>query len=140
YGVFGPVPQEDSDKDGLPDYWEINYFGDLSPDGNQDGDGDGLTDMEEYLTGTNPTLYDTEEDGLSDGLELAYQYNPLWQDAFGDLDASHEPDLKDAIIALKICAGVAEEECKLTGDIDGDKKVGIAEAIYILQVVSELDQ
>ena len=138
YGIFGQIPQEDSDKDGLPDYWEINYFGDLSHDGNQDGDRDGLTDRQEYLNNTNPALYDTDEDGLSDGLELEYQYNPLWQDAFGDVDANHELDLKDAIIVLKICAGITDEEYQLTGDIDGDKKVGIAEAIYILQAVSEL--
>jgi len=140
YGIFGQIPQEDSDKDGLPDYWEINYFGDLSPDGNQDGDGDGLTDMQEYLNNTNPTLYDTEEDGLSDGFEIQNQYNPLWQDAFGDLDASHEPDLKDAIIALKICAGITDEEFRMTGDVNRDERVGIEEVIWILRMISEIDE
>jgi hypothetical protein len=47
--------QGDSDGDGLPDGWEWTYFGDLSRDGSQDFDDDGLTDREEYWAGTNPT-------------------------------------------------------------------------------------
>lgn len=46
----------DTDEDGLPDYWEIKYFGDLTTtDGTEDSDGDGLTDYEEYLAATDPT-------------------------------------------------------------------------------------
>ncbi len=50
----------DSDADGLPDWWLQQYFGhangqanDLSRPGD-DADGDGLTNHEEFLTGTNP--------------------------------------------------------------------------------------
>jgi Tol biopolymer transport system component len=46
---------EDSDNDGLPDDWEVAYFGDLGRDGLGDYDGDGLTDRQEYLAGTDPT-------------------------------------------------------------------------------------
>ena len=46
----------DEDDDGLPDYWEIKYFGDIDEiDGTEDSDGDGLTDLEEYLAGSDPT-------------------------------------------------------------------------------------
>lgn len=47
----------DTDGDGLPDYWEIKYFGDLTTtDGTGDQDGDGLSDLEEYIASSNPTV------------------------------------------------------------------------------------
>lgn len=39
--------------------------------GNSDSDGDGLTDNEEYLLGTDPQNPDSDGDGLSDGIEAA---------------------------------------------------------------------
>jgi hypothetical protein len=51
----------DADHDGLPDRWMTNYFGhtnglaaDLSGP-QDDADGDGATNLEEYQAGTNPT-------------------------------------------------------------------------------------
>jgi hypothetical protein len=44
----------DSDGDGLPDAWELEYFGGLARDGSGDFDGDGLTDAEEFQAGTSP--------------------------------------------------------------------------------------
>ena len=52
------VPFLDSDGDGMPDDWE-NYFG-LDPyvdDANEDADGDGASNIEEYQAGTEPTVY-----------------------------------------------------------------------------------
>lgn len=45
----------DSDGDGMPDDWEILYFGNLDRDGTGDFDGDGISDLDEYLNGTDPT-------------------------------------------------------------------------------------
>lgn len=40
----------DSDSDGMPDWWEQSHgLNDLMPDGNADDDGDGYTNLEEYL-------------------------------------------------------------------------------------------
>ncbi|HUR59896.1 MAG TPA: hypothetical protein VM029_19400 [Opitutaceae bacterium] len=51
----GPVPV-DSDRDGMPDDWEMKHR--LNPrdaaDGNADADRDGYTNVEEYLNGTDP--------------------------------------------------------------------------------------
>ena len=44
----------DSDRDGLPDDWEMAYFGNLSSDGTQDPDNDGRTNTEELSAGTDP--------------------------------------------------------------------------------------
>ncbi len=46
------VSPPDTNENGLPDYWEINY-GVTNPDA--DNDGDGETNLEEYFAHTNPT-------------------------------------------------------------------------------------
>lgn len=54
----------DSDKDGLPDVFEIQFGTDINK---PDSDGDGLTDYQEaYITGTDPTVYDSVKSGVSD--------------------------------------------------------------------------
>ena len=47
---------EDEDLDGLSDGWELQYFGNLySQTGSGDADGDGISNRDEFLDGTNPT-------------------------------------------------------------------------------------
>jgi len=45
----------DTDNNGLPDMWETKYFGRIGVDPNADPDGDGLTNLQEYQQGTDPT-------------------------------------------------------------------------------------
>ncbi len=46
----------DTDGDGLPDGWEYQYFGGFTnADPNADSDGDGQSNWEHYISGTNPT-------------------------------------------------------------------------------------
>jgi hypothetical protein len=79
---------QDSDEDGMPDWWENRYG--LNPndpdDANGDFDGDGLTNLGEYQTGTGPTNPDTDDDGMPDGYEVENGLNP-----FAD-DGSEDPD------------------------------------------------
>ena len=41
----------------LPDAWQRQYFGRVGMDSSADSDGDGLSDWEEYLAGSDPTDY-----------------------------------------------------------------------------------
>ncbi len=47
-------PSLDVDSDGLLDSWEIQFFGSTSATPDADSDGDGTTNLMEYLAGTNP--------------------------------------------------------------------------------------
>lgn len=53
------TPPVDTDQDGMPDEWEVRFG--LNPDdaadSHMDKDGDGYTNIEEYLNGTTPTEY-----------------------------------------------------------------------------------
>jgi hypothetical protein len=46
----------DLDANGLPDAWEMQYFGHVGVDPNSDPDGDGLNNIQEYNRGTDPTI------------------------------------------------------------------------------------
>jgi hypothetical protein len=85
---------DDADDDYLPDAWETQYG--LNPTDNGatdpvkqgergDFDGDGLTNREEYLLGTDPTNSDTDGDGVSDSDEVhSLGTNPLVANIFTD--------------------------------------------------------
>jgi hypothetical protein len=54
--LLSTKPQQDIDNDGMPDEWERRFSpkGDLSLQSYMDLDGDGYTNVEEYLNQTNP--------------------------------------------------------------------------------------
>ena len=79
-GAEGP----DSDLDGLRDTWELANLGDLNSGGDDDNDGDGLTNKQELREGTKPQNADTDGDGLTDGEEFALGINPNSADTDGD--------------------------------------------------------
>ena len=51
----------DTDGNGLPDTWELHYFGHLGVLPGADADGDGFTNAEEWLRGTHPALVTSAE-------------------------------------------------------------------------------
>ncbi len=51
----------DTDHDGMDDDWEMQWFGTLARDGTGDFDGDGVSDLAEFLAGTDPTSADPSQ-------------------------------------------------------------------------------
>lgn len=45
----------DNDHDGMPDAWEIRYFGSTNATANTDFESDGMGNLAEYVAGTDPT-------------------------------------------------------------------------------------
>lgn len=108
YELFGGLPvkiklsigadplENDTDKDGLTDYFEVvklglltsvnsvDSDGDCLRDGEEDFDADGLTNFEEQNFGSDPLIADTDRDGLSDGVEFNFGSKPLLRDTDGD--------------------------------------------------------
>ncbi len=71
----------DGDADGLPDWWELRFLGNLSDDGSGDPDSDGLTTAQEFAFGSNPAVADTDGDGASDSAEFAAGTDPWNSDS-----------------------------------------------------------
>lgn len=89
------VPAGDTDADGMSDAWELaNGLNVGVDDSAGDPDGDGRTNIEEFLASTDPNKADTDEDGLNDGVEAGLGTNPLAKDTDGDgLTDGQEVDL-----------------------------------------------
>ena len=95
----------DTDGDGLADKWEVTYDGasgvnplDMATDTelSSDLDTDGLTLTEEFKANTNPSLNDTDGDGLADKWEATYTnisgVNPFVAANNGELTSDTDVD------------------------------------------------
>lgn len=94
--------QLDSDHDGMPNHWEnvngLNAF--KAADATRNADHDGLTNLAEFQTGTDPQISDTDGDGLSDGSEVnTFETDPTDSDTDDDGTIDGEDDANDDGIA-----------------------------------------
>ncbi|MGC3960353.1 MAG: hypothetical protein QM813_21230 [Verrucomicrobiota bacterium] len=54
FNITGSSITADDDNDGMPDAWELQYFGTLAPQPNSDSDIDGVSNLNEFQEGTIP--------------------------------------------------------------------------------------
>lgn len=66
--AFGDAVADD-DGDGLNNFWEEGFFGNNDQGPDDDPDSDGLNNLAELDAGTDPTVADTDGDGINDGSE-----------------------------------------------------------------------
>ncbi|MEO7098254.1 MAG: DUF1800 family protein [Luteolibacter sp.] len=100
--ALGPV---DTDNDGMPDAWETahSFNPNSTADASLDADSDGLTNLKEFLIGTDPRNSDSDNDGASDGVELLHGTDPLdassipaWFNFTGKIDDLDGDGMSDA--------------------------------------------
>jgi uncharacterized repeat protein (TIGR01451 family) len=133
----------DADGDGLPNYLDLDSDGDgdadadeLADDDDSDGtanfldvddadgadadpDGDGLTNLEEALIGTDPNDADSDDDGLRDDAEVGDDLNnPIDTDRDGVIDANDADDDNDGITTAQEIADAGLDG--VDNDLDDD--------------------
>ncbi|TMP80195.1 peptidase M4 family protein [Pseudoalteromonas phenolica] len=115
----------DSDNDGLPDLWELEYglnWND-SADAQTDSDIDGLTALQEFQAQTSPINSDTDSDQLPDGFEVDNTLNPLdAADAALDNDVDSYTNLQEfyANSDVNSSASLPRQISQLSEDFEGD--------------------
>lgn len=136
---------KDDDGDGLANYWEDAIETDKN---NADTDGDGLTDYEEVvLTGTDPLLADTDENGIldkdedsdEDGLanleELKLGTNPL----SGDTDEDGLTDWEEVHIYKTNPTVFDTDEDGASDGLEAEKMNALVEGFDPLKVNSNME-
>jgi hypothetical protein len=117
---------QDSDEDGLPDFYENQLYDHptANTDGTDDFDEDGLTDFHEFLNYGHPTdggnfNSDFDNDGFADVDEIR------WQSAFNDSDSIPQIPGLVAYYSFNEGSGVkAHDHAVLNGEQDAEQEQG----------------
>jgi len=124
------IVRVDTDEDKLPDYWEKMYEfnpeladsdGNGISDADEDYDGDGYTNIEEYYGSSDPTDPDSKP-----------SFNK------GDINKDGRIDISDVILCLRMAIGLDPVNVNLA-DMNNDGVVDIADVILILRKAVGLD-
>ena len=87
----------DIDKDGLPDKWELEFFGNLSQGKDDDPDKDLLSNIQEYHRGSDPSAPGTF---LVDGSAVESGDGTLWETAFKTIQEGIAAATEGAVVVV----------------------------------------
>ena len=90
-GILYRVEPNDTDGDGVPDWWETAYFGGAGTLPGTDSDGDGATNLAEYNGGTDPLWAASVPPALPPGVHIAV-WRPSTFRFYIDVDADRVAD------------------------------------------------
>jgi len=124
----------DSDRDLLPDMWELLNMSSLSQmNGGSDYNEDGVLDIVAYWNGTDPRSTDTDNDSLPDWWEIMHGLDPL--SASGDGGRWGDPDGDGIINELEYAADTSPTK-NLVPEVTGGKLVNGGSHIALSYEVS----
>lgn len=164
YDILLSSPNSPPSADAGPDQEDILEGDTVMLDGSGSGDTDDGIDTYSWVQIGEPTVllsdpnsinpsFEAPQVGLS-GLTLTFQLTVT--DYFGysdvdtvdisvsniadpgDIDGDGDIQLTDAILALQAASGISPGSVHITADVNGDEKIAIEEAIYILQKMALL--
>lgn len=134
---FKTIPDDeiDTDGDGIPDFYEVQrtFLNPSNPlDAALDHDDDGLTNVQEYLRGTDPDLVDSDGDQMTDGWEIQFGLSPTDnRDALSDFDSDGYTNLEE----FRANTDPSDENDKPTGSSESDPTMWILLGIGLLVII-----
>jgi hypothetical protein len=126
YPEYKGTPYKDTDKDGVPDAWEVKYGLDPNApaDAALDCNGDGYTNIEKYINGIDPTKKIDWRDPKNNMDTLAMKKGGL----LGAPQASAPAEDPDPVYTRAI-TGRADSIVKTLEIADADKKIRVRDII-----------